>query len=198
MTAGPKLSPVLARVYGVCCIRRPRTPLLSALCHGIRALACDAHAKYEKEQRRPLRRDSLEIVGVLLAAGRGSRFGAGPPGSKLLVPWSTAGGPAHPVALHAARAMRSALGRVIAVVREHATPESARLRELLLDAGCELVDAPASGATEGMGISIARAVAASPDASGWVIGLADMPAVQAQTIALVRDAIVAGHASAAP
>ncbi len=140
----------------------------------------------------------LEIVGVLLAAGRGTRFGGAAAASKLLAPWRGADGVEDPVALHAARALRSALGRVIAVVRQGGTPEQQRLRALLQAAGCELVDGPRAGEAEGMGISISRAVAASPGAGGWVVALADMPAIRVQTIAAVREAIARGASSAAP
>jgi molybdenum cofactor cytidylyltransferase len=140
----------------------------------------------------------LEIVGVLLAAGRGTRFGGAAAASKLLAPWRGANGLEQPVALHAARALRSALGRVIAVVRQGEDPEQQRLRLLLQAAGCELLEGPPAGAAEGMGISISRAVAASPDAGGWLLALADMPAVRVQTILAIREAIARGAASAAP
>jgi molybdenum cofactor cytidylyltransferase len=49
-----------------------------------------------------------------------------------------------------------------------------------------------------MGGSIATGVRASTDAAGWLVALADMPAVAASTIDAVRDALVSGAPSAAP
>jgi molybdenum cofactor cytidylyltransferase len=49
-----------------------------------------------------------------------------------------------------------------------------------------------------MGASLACGVAASADANGWVVALADMPWIAARTIRAVGDAIVAGASLAAP
>ena len=43
-----------------------------------------------------------------------------------------------------------------------------------------------------MAASLACGVRANPDAAGWLIGLADMPAVPPEAIAGVRNALVAG------
>ena len=47
-------------------------------------------------------------------------------------------------------------------------------------------------ADEGVGTSIAAGVAASSDASGWLIVLADMPSIRAETIAAVAGALRGG------
>jgi len=53
-------------------------------------------------------------------------------------------------------------------------------------------------ADEGMGASLACGVAASADANGWVVALADMPWIATRTIRAVGEAIVAGASLAAP
>ena len=49
-----------------------------------------------------------------------------------------------------------------------------------------------------MGASLACAVAASRDAGGWIVALADMPWLAPATIRAVADAIRAGASIAAP
>ena len=49
-----------------------------------------------------------------------------------------------------------------------------------------------------MGHSLSAGIAANRDAIGWLVGLADMPAVPKAAIATVRDAIVHGAPLAAP
>ena len=124
------------------------------------------------------------IQGILLAAGQGSRFG----GDKLL--HRLPGGEV--MALASARHLASALPAVLAVVR----PEHSALRALLEEAGIPVIIAP--DAERGMGHSLAAGVAASAQASGWVIALADMPYVQRSTIAAIADGLLAGHEIVAP
>lgn len=124
------------------------------------------------------------IQGILLAAGRGSRFGA----DKLL--HALADGT--PLALQSARRMRAALPQMLVVLR----PGADRLAECLRREGFACV--LAADAELGMGHSVAAGIAASADAAGWVIGLADMPFVRADTIAQVAGALRAGAALAAP
>lgn len=101
------------------------------------------------------------IVGILLAAGRGQRFGS----DKLLHPLSD--GTA--MALAAARHLRPACDRLLAVLR----PGCATLAELLVAEGCQTIICP--DAEAGMGHSLAAGVRASREAAGWVVALADMP-----------------------
>lgn len=125
-----------------------------------------------------------EIVGLLLAAGQGRRFG----GDKLLHPLPDG----MPIAVAAARQLREACPRGIAVLR----PEQRELAGLLQTAGLETVFCAA--AVDGMGHSLAAAVAASMDAAGWVVALADMPFVQPDTLRRVVAAISGGAALVAP
>ena len=104
---------------------------------------------------------SRRIVGVLLAAGIGNRFG----GDKLLyrLPDGT------PMAVAAAVSLRSACSDTIAVLRPHHD----ELASLLTAAGCKIIIC--TDADEGMGHSLAVGVRATSDASAWVVALADMP-----------------------
>ncbi|PNQ40697.1 NTP transferase domain-containing protein, partial [Ralstonia solanacearum] len=77
------------------------------------------------------------VVGVLLAAGRGSRFDPGGAVNKLLaaLPDGT------PVAVQAARHLRAVLADVVAVVPAAGThgAEAERLAVLLAEAGCDVL-----------------------------------------------------------
>ncbi len=124
------------------------------------------------------------IVGVLLAAGAGSRFG----GDKLLarLPDGT------PIGVRAARTLRSGVDRALAVVR----PGDVALARLLEAEGLDVAVFP--GADDGMGASLAFGVAAAPDADGWIVALADMPFVQRETVEIVAGMLRAGAWIAAP
>lgn len=123
------------------------------------------------------------VIGILLAAGRGTRFGGG----KLL-----AGLAGECVGAVACRHLVVALPRVIAVVR----PDDAALAAALGSAGARIVRC--ANADDGMGASLACGVAAAKDASGWVVALADMPWILPATIARVAAAVAGGAVVAAP
>lgn len=127
---------------------------------------------------------AAEIVGLLLAAGQGRRFGS----DKLL--HQLADGT--PLAVAAARTLRAACPRAIAVLR----PEQRQLAALLVAEGLETVLCQES--SDGMGHSLAAGVAASADAVGWVVALADMPFLRAETIRQVVEALSDGAPLAAP
>ena len=122
--------------------------------------------------------------GILLAAGASSRFGA----NKLLHPLPDG----TPIAIASARNLLAALPGSLAVVR----PGSEALEKLLLEAGCEVTVCPR--AEEGMGLSLAHAIAASANVSGWVVALADMPFLRPDTIGAVATRLEAGALIAAP
>lgn len=124
------------------------------------------------------------IVGLLLAAGQGRRFG----GDKLLQ--ALADGT--PVAVAAARALKAACADSIAVLR----PEQDALASLLEAEGLRVVLCAA--ARSGMGHSLAAGVAASCDAHGWLVALADMPCIRVATLQAVAELIGGGAALAAP
>lgn len=122
---------------------------------------------------------NLNIVGLLLAAGSGSRFGS----DKLrhALPHGV------PIAVQALRHLKAEVSNVVVVVR----PGGEGLFE-----GEKVVVCP--NAEEGMGTSLACAVKAAGEADGYLIALGDMPFVRRTTIAAVRDALAAGAPLAAP
>ena len=133
----------------------------------------------------------MRVVGILLAAGRGSRFG----GDKLIAPLSA---PARripagtPLGVAAARNLVAALPESVAVIR----PGDVELSSLLGATGVRVVECAA--ADEGMGASLACGAREAADAEGWVVALADMPWIDPATIAKVADALRAGASIAAP
>jgi molybdenum cofactor cytidylyltransferase len=126
----------------------------------------------------------MRIVGILLAAGKGTRFG----GEKLLARLED--GTA--IGARSARNLKAALAEVIAVVR----PEDRVLQELLAQEGCRVE--PCATAWQGMGASLAHGVGATRDADGWIVALADMPLIAPATIRAVAAALAAGAPLAAP
>ncbi len=134
------------------------------------------------------------IVGVLLAAGIGRRYD--PSGKRLKLLEAAPATADVPIAVAALRRLRAAVSDVVAVVRPADDTAQQRLHRLLADEGVRLAICP--DACGGMGHSLACGVRARGDAAGWVIALADMPAVSPSTVGAVRDALARGHQSAAP
>lgn len=126
---------------------------------------------------------SAAIVGVLLAAGRGSRFGS----DKLLHKLPDG----RPLAIAAAASLRPACERLVAVVR----PGCPALAEQLAAADCTIVEC--ADADGGMGHSLAAGVRATPDAAGWLVALADMPFIATASHRVVADHLRAGASLAA-
>jgi molybdenum cofactor cytidylyltransferase len=125
------------------------------------------------------------IVGILLAAGAGTRFG----GAKLVHPLDD--GVA--IAAHAARNLFAAeLPLVVAVVR----PGDFPLAEMLEQEGCEVM--PCAESARGMGHTLAHGIQSTRDVSGWIVALADMPRIDPRTIQQVARALAAGATIAAP
>lgn len=134
----------------------------------------------------------MRIVGILLAAGRGTRFG----GDKLLALLDDEAGPrglpAKAMGVAAAAHLVAAIPDTLAVVRAGDAPLSRQLR----DVGVRIVEC--DGADAGMGASLACGVAAAKDADGWIVALADMPWIAPATIAGVATALARGADIAAP
>lgn len=126
-------------------------------------------------------------VGILLAAGRGSRFDPSGAANKLLARLADG----EPVVAASARHLLAALPRVLAVCAE-----DGEVAQLLRSLGCEVT--VCADAAKGMGVSLSHAIRQSLPASGWVVALGDMPFVQPSTIAALRDALASGAPIAAP
>jgi molybdenum cofactor cytidylyltransferase len=124
------------------------------------------------------------LVGILLAAGSGSRFGS----DKRLHP--LVDGTAMAVA--SARNLRAVCDRVVVVV----SPGSEALVSLLAEEGIEALVGEASAL--GMGHSLAAGVRATPQAAAWLVALADMPFIAASTYERVVVAMRDGASIAAP
>lgn len=124
------------------------------------------------------------IHGILLAAGAGTRFGGG----KLLHPLADG----TPIGVASWRHLASALPDSVAVVR----PGDDRLADALRAAGARVEIAPE--AHLGMGHSLAHAIAVTPQASGWVIALADMPGLKPETIEAVALELKRGTSIVVP
>jgi molybdenum cofactor cytidylyltransferase len=124
------------------------------------------------------------VVGILLAAGKGTRFG----GDKLL--HRLADGTS--IGAAAARHLIAAGVEVLAVLR----PDDLALAALVAREGCAVTFCPA--AEHGMGASLAHGVSMRPDAAAWLIALADMPVVKTATIAALVRKLEEGSAIVAP
>ena len=124
------------------------------------------------------------IVGILLAAGSASRFGADKLAATL--PDGT------PVGVAALRNLAAAVDSVIAVVR---AGDNVTAKALIAN-GARVSVCP--WANDGMGASLAWGVRGAAVAAGWVIALADMPWIAPATIARVATAIRDGALLAAP
>jgi len=125
------------------------------------------------------------IAGLLLAAGAGRRFGGG----KLLHPY---GRERTPLALVSYRRLRALLPRVHVVLRP-GEPELERMFTLEGASHSVCEDAPL-----GMGFSLACGVAATQDASGWLVSLGDMPEIQPATVQAVCGALESGASIVIP
>ena len=115
----------------------------------------------------------MNIVGILLAAGSGSRFGGG----KLLHPLSDG----TPIGIASLRSLRAALPEVLAVVREG----DDALRASLEAEGVAVRSC--ADAHLGMARSFVCGIGACREADGWVIALGDMPFVLPRTTQAIAE-----------
>lgn len=129
-----------------------------------------------------------QYVGILLAAGRGSRFDPSGEQDKLLQPLATGDA----VVAQAAKNLLAVLPNVVAVVR----PGADRVAACLQSLGCEV--APCAAADQGMGASLVHALSQAADACGWLIALGDMPFVRYATLQALVAALARGNDIVAP
>lgn len=127
------------------------------------------------------------MTGILLAAGRGTRFDPSGVRNKLLQPLG--GGT---VVAHSARNLLAALSRVIAVVKPGDIETASSLRGL----GCEIVIC--EDAACGMAASLVTGIHHSQDALGWLVALGDMPHVRPGTISALAGEVEEGADIAVP
>ncbi len=124
------------------------------------------------------------IVGLLLAAGRSRRFGS----DKLLQRL-----PDGRTLLEASLApLAAAANRTLVLVRPGPSP----LHELLQEKNIPYLEV--LQADDGMGTTLAAGIRATAQARGWLVGLADMPCLQADTAARIAHALEQGALLAAP
>ena len=130
---------------------------------------------------------SLKSCGVLLAAGRGTRFGS----DKLLHPLPNG----VPMVVQSAKNLLAVLDEVWAVV----PPQHDELHRVLAQIGCKnLIN---HAALTGMGSSVALAARhwkSLPEFDGVLIALGDMPFIQTETLHLLVDTLGQGASLCAP
>lgn len=132
--------------------------------------------------------EDLLIAGILLAAGKGSRFDPAGIRNKLLQ--RLPGGDT--VVAQAAKNLQAALGRTLAVVPPASPVLAAQLSALDLEV-TECADAD-----RGMAASLMHGLRAAREAGGWVIALGDMPFVRPDTISRIVAALAQGAGIAVP
>lgn len=131
---------------------------------------------------------------IVLAAGVSRRFGS----DKLLHPLDLHG-VTMPLAAHSLLPWLEVFDHISVVIRPGADAFCSALETALGEhRSARLRWVECLDALQGMASSLVCGVRANLDAAGWLIGLADMPAVPVAAIAGVRDALSAGAALAAP
>jgi molybdenum cofactor cytidylyltransferase len=135
-----------------------------------------------------------DIAAIVLAAGASRRFGS----DKLLHPL-TLRGVTMPLAAHSLLPWLESFGHVTVVVRPGAESFCSAIEAVLGEIKSAQINwIECADAAQGMAASLVCGVRANRDAAGWLVGLADMPAVPIAAIEGVRSALSTGVALAAP
>lgn len=133
------------------------------------------------------------LVGILLAAGKSTRFGS----NKLLhlLPDTQ-----QAIAVQSARNLMQALPNSIAVVR----PEDSELKSLLSKTGIQIIDNPVAdaGLSSSIRCGVELSTAEKPQNAsilkGWIVALADMPYILPDVYLDVASKISGGAMICAP
>ncbi len=124
------------------------------------------------------------IVGILLAAGMGRRFG----GDKMLHPIKTLDGEPIAMGVQSAINLKPWVDKVVCVVR----PQDEALTALLHKSGFSTY--VSDDHLQGLSASLVAGIQATLDhemkASMWLIALGDMPYIQSTTYQQIHDAII--------
>jgi len=141
--------------------------------------------------RRP---DQGDIAAIVLAAGASRRFGS----DKLSHP-VTLHGAILPLAAHSLMPWLEMFGHITVVIRPGSDTFCSSIEIALGNSkSAQIRWIECEDAAQGMAASLVCGVRANLSAAGWLIGLADMPAVPKAAIAGVHNALSAGAFLAAP
>ncbi|MFZ6747181.1 nucleotidyltransferase family protein [Undibacterium sp. JH2W] len=138
----------------------------------------------------------LRWTGILLAAGRGRRFDTSGQQDKLLQQLGNGCSVAQQSASNMLAAMSDEAADVVADVVAIVRPGHTVLTEQLQALGVACL--ACSDADMGMAHSLKHGLLATSDSAGWIIALADMPAVKTSTILLLVQALQAGAGIVVP
>lgn len=130
---------------------------------------------------------------IVLAAGASQRFGAHKLSQTL-----TIAGKKRPIVVHTLEQWLQVFTHCVLVVRPADRQLSDALAVLSASQRTRVHLIEAGEAQSGMAYSLRAGVAATAEASGWVIGLADMPWLPTAALMRVKQAMEAGASVAAP
>ena len=116
-----------------------------------------------------------------MAAGQGSRFRAQGGTDKLLARYETGVGESTRVLQQTLRNLKGIGQRQVVVTR----PNNGEVAALARREGFDILAVQ----TQGMGETLAQAIAAEPNHRGWLIALGDMPFVQPETFCQIAEAV---------
>lgn len=138
--------------------------------------------------------EKSQIAAIVLAAGSSRRFGA----NKLLYPL-TLRGKTKPLIAHSLLPWLEVCKQVTVVVSNDTDQFCNEIETAMANLSDSAIHwVVCENSASGMSASLACGIRANLNASGWLIGLADMPKVPSAAIAGVRDALFNGASMAAP